>query len=294
MKIKGYIAATATSVLWGVSFIATKVALSGLNPMGVMLIKFMISSVMFSALFSIRGEELPRKDIKWFVLSAFFGSFAYFFLEGSAINMLNASSASLILATEPVVIMVMSYFFVGERMNWIKRISIPVSILGVWLIVKGSSGDDSILGYVLMFSAVLCWGTFVIISSRLNGKYSEVQISGMQSFIALLLYLPLIGVVEIYDFSIEHILSLLYIGIVPSGIALFLYLYSLKTIGNSTTSMFINFVPVVTSIIGILYLGETLLLTKVIGGLVVITVIMISLYIDLKEENRLTKSKEVV
>lgn len=289
MKVKGYIAATIVSILWGISFIATKVALSGLNPVGVMLIKFMIASVMFSVLFKVKQEKLPRTDIKLFIVSAFFGSFVYFFLEGNAINMLNASSASLILATEPVVIMVMSYFFVGERMNLIKRISIPVSILGVWLIVKGSSGDDSVLGYALMFGAILSWGAFVIISSKLNHKYSEVQIAGVQSFVALLMYLPLFGMVEVYTIGFEQILALLYIGIVPSGIALFLYLFSLKTIGNSTTSLFINFVPVVTSIIGILYLGETLLFTKVLGGAIVIIVIMISLFIDLKEENRLTK-----
>ncbi len=293
MRVKGYLAALIVACLWGVSFIATKVALSGFNPIGVIFFKFCVSSIMFTVLFKVKkiNFKVDRLDKRIFFVSAFFGSFLYFFLEGSAINMLNASSAALILAVEPVVIMIMSYFVNKERLNIVKKISIPVSILGVWFIVKGSNGGDSLLGYFLMFSAVVMWGIYVVNSAKLTSKYSEVKIAGIQSFIALALYTPFVFMIEFHTIGISQIVALLYIGLIPSGLALFLYIYSLKTIGNSTTSLFINFVPVVTSIVGIIYLGEMITLNKVIGGLIVILIITISLIVDLKEENQLTSVK---
>lgn len=290
---KGYLSAGLVSVLWGISFIATKVALQGFNPVGVVFFKFAISSIMFGTYFSVKKIpfDVDKKDYLMFFMAAFFGSFMYFFFEGTAINMLNASSASLILALEPVVIMVMSYFFVKERLNIIKILTIPISIVGVWFIVKGASGDDSLLGYIMMFSAVVLWGAYVVLSSKLTRKYSAVRIAGVQSFLALMLYLPFVYMIDVYTIGFEQVLALLYIGIVPSGIAMYFYLYSLKTIGNSTTSLFINFVPVVTSIIGVVYLGETFTLNKLIGAMIVITIITISLLVDLKQEKTLTSTE---
>lgn len=284
--LKGYISAMIVAFLWGLSFIATKLALTSFNPIGVITVKFLLSSVMFTFLFLVRKENIriPKEDRKYFLISAFFGSFLYFFFEGMGVNLLNASSASLVIAIEPIVVMVMSYFFVNERINRIKQIAIAVSIIGVWLIVRGGSGDDSLLGFSLMFFAVLSWSIYVIQSSVLTKKYSEVFIAGIQSFVALALYLPFMFMIEVYQFDLWSVLSLLYIGLIPSGIALFLYIYSLRTIGNTTTSMFVNFVPVFASIVGVLFLGESFTLSKVMGGLLIMTVITLTLVFDLKSE----------
>ncbi len=284
--IKGYISATLVAFLWGVSFVATKVALEAFNPIGVITIKFILSSMMFSVLFIVRKENIriPKSDWKPFFLSAFFGTVLYYYFEGTGVNLLNASSASLVIAVEPIVVMVMSYFFVNEKINRMKQFAIFVSIAGVWLIVRGGTGDDSPFGFLLMFSAVVSWSIYILQSNKLQHNYSEVFISGMQSFIALVLFLPFVFTIDFYGVSLHSILALLYIGFIPSGVALFLYLYSLKTIGNTTTSMFVNFVPVVTSLIGVLFLNETFTASKIIGGALIIGVITLSLLFDLKSE----------
>jgi len=291
MKKLGYIAIILVSIAWGLSFVATKKSLEVFSPISIMFFKFIFSSVFFTIFMFLRHEtfKVKKTDVPKFLLGTLLGVVVYFYLEGTAIKMLNASSAALVLAIEPVVIMIASYFFNNERLTTMKKIAIFVSIVGVYFIVKGGEGVENVLGYFIMFLAVVMWSIYVVTSSKLTSKYSGLKIAGIQAYIALIAYAPLMVFQNVDYAQVEliHWLSIAFLGVIPSGIAMFLYVFSLKTIGNSTSSLFINFVPVIAAIFGFLFLGETLTSNKIIGGSIIITMITLTIIVDLKNENKL-------
>lgn len=292
MKKLGYISIIIVSLAWGISFIATKIALGVFTPLTVMFFKFFVSTILFVVLMKVKKETLyvKKKDRLLFLGSATFGFILYFYFEGMAINMLNASSAALILAFEPIVVMVLSYLFNNEKLTLEKKIAIPITIVGVYMIVMGASGNNDVIGYIFMFLAILMWGFYVVVSSRLINHYSTIKITAIQAFIAFIVFAPFIFSQDVSFENVKmiHVLAILYLGVVPSGLALFLYIFSIKAIGSTTTSLFVNFVPVVTIILGVSFLNETLTLNKVIGGMIIVVTITIIVFIDLRREKLLT------
>jgi len=289
MKKLGYISIVIVSIAWGISFVTTKIALEVFNPLGLMFFKFLFSMILFMVIMKITSTnfKVKKTDKIWFLLSTLFGFVLYFIFEGIAIDMLNASSAALILAFEPVVIMVMSYIFLKEKLSFAKKVVIPITIFGVYLIVFTTGGSSDLLGYMFMFLAIIMWGFYVIVSSKLTDKYSVLKITGIQATIAFFAFVPFIFTQNI-DYSVielKHILSVAYLGLVPSGLALFLYIFSLKAIGNTTASLFINFVPVVTAVLGVLFLQEVMTLNMILGGLIIVVAITFTIIVDLSTRN---------
>ncbi len=289
MKKLGYISIVIVSIAWGISFVATKIALEVFNPLGLMFFKFLFSTILFMIIMKISSTnyKIKKPDRIWFLLSTVFGFVLYFIFEGIAIDMLNASSAALILAFEPVVIMVMSYIFLKEKLSLAKKAVIPATIIGVYLIVFTSGGNNELLGYMFMFLAIIMWGAYVTVSSKLTDKYSVIKITGIQATLAFFIFVPFIFTQNI-DYTIielRHVLSVVYLGVVPTGLALLLYIFSLKAIGSTTSSLFVNFVPVVTAVLGVLFLQEVMTLNMILGGLIIVVAITFTIIVDLSTQN---------
>lgn len=293
-------AIVATSIIWGLSFLSIKVAVGVLPPMTLALVRFLIGSVVLSIIYFIMEKEkrLNKKDIPMLALSGCIGMSAYFYFENNGIKYISASSASIIIAVIPIFTLIAEIIFLKAELTKKKIISVIVSFFGVYLIVGFNSGggsENSLKGYLLMFGAVLVWVTYSITTKSLYKKYSQIAIVYFQTLFGTLFLVPFVFF-ETTNWSLVDntiILNVIFLGIFCSAIAYYLYIYAMDHLGVSTTSLFLNLLPVVTVIASYFILGERINLYQMIGGALVIFSVYFANTKNKKREVNLTEEKPV-
>lgn len=131
----------------------------------------------------------------------------------------------------------------------------------------------------MMFGAVLAWVVYTLITKPLFKKYSQLSIVYYQTLFGTVFLLPFV-LFEKTNWSLVNstiILNVLYLGAFCSALGYYLYVYAMDHIGISTSSLFLNLIPIVTTIGGYFILDEKIGFSQIIGGsLVIFAVYLIS------------------
>ncbi|WP_432407574.1 DMT family transporter [Wukongibacter sp. M2B1] len=299
-KVLPIMAIVATSIIWGLSFLSIKVTVGVLPPMTLALVRFLMGSVVLSIIYMIMEKEkrLNRKDIPLLALSGFIGVSAYFYFENNGIQYISASSASIIIAAIPIFALIAEIIFLKAELTKKKVISVVVSFFGVYLIVGFNSAgisENSLRGYLFMLGAVLVWVAYSIITKPLYKKYSQITIVYFQTLFGTLFLIPFVFF-ETTNWSLIDstiILNVVYLGIFCSAMAYYLYIYAMDYLGVSTTSLFLNLLPIVTVIASYFILDERINVYQIIGGVLVIFAVYFANTKDKKNEEKIVQEKHV-
>src|SRR5688572_27768511 len=161
-------------VIWGSTFVITKVAAQDISPLTLAALRFLIAAVVLTPFVLVRGnwKSMP-KPMPWGALlgmaltgiATFTIAFNYALVYGSA------SQGALIYALVPAAVAVAAVVFLKERMSKRRIGGIVLSIIGVGLVALGGESDSSspqpLLGAVWMIAAVLSWAAYTIFAKRL-------------------------------------------------------------------------------------------------------------------------------
>ena len=220
--------------------------------------------------------------------SSFFGIVLYFLFENTGLKYTTASNASIIIAAVPIFTLVTESLFYKFKVT--KRLigCVLVSIIGVFVVIFEQGTLDfssgSIKGNLLMIGAVISWVIYTIICKSLNGKYKGIVITAYQMIAASIIFIPFIipEIDQWHGISTYSLINLLYLAFFCSALAYFLYNFAVKSLGATVTSMFLNLIPIVSIIGGVLVLKETISLLQ-IGGMLLI---MLSLFLIRSKEQQ--------
>lgn len=280
------IAVTVAMFFYGISFIATKSALSSYGPITIITVRNIISGgLLLSILLHRRGRAaLPTKEELFpLFLIALFQPFIYFICETFGISRVEASLASIIIATIPVFTPVIAGFFYSERLTLFNYLGLVFSFLGVFIIVMinnmdlGAVGKDiDLLGILLLFGAVFAAVFYTILVKRVSSRHTPLSITALQNCIGALLLIPLFALTEAsaaftVPFDAAAGLNILFLAVFPSSISFLFMNYGIRTIGPSRTNAFANLVPLVTAVFSFLLLGESFSPAKIAGMLIILT-----------------------
>ncbi len=291
MKKIGYIAVIITMVVWGLSYISIKIALEVFSPIVLIFYRYVFATIFFIIFMKYKKEtfRFDKKDLPLFLGSSMFGIVLYFYFESMGVSYLTVSAASVVLSLVPLVIMLSNFLIHNERLNKMKITTIFASIIGIYLIVKNDTGGlNNIKGYIFMALAVLFWAVFSELTSRLNKKYSEVKAAGIQTYMAFLIYLPLMFFQDV-DYSVVeayHWFHVIALGVLSSAISFILYVYAMRTIGTTESGLFVNFIPIVTIVFGFIVFGEILTPLQLLGAAIIMSTMTLMMVLDLKAHKK--------
>lgn len=260
-------AAIAVSVIWGLSFLSTKVALAALPPMTIAAARFLVAVVVLVPIVLLMRANLrfAMRDLPRMVASGLLGTSFYFLFENNGIELLTASESSLVIATIPVLTMLVDRLVLKTRLRGRSYAGACLSFAGVALIVAPSlrGGSSSPAGFLYMGGAALCWVAYALITKPLSARYSGISITFWQSLFGLVGCLPFAAAESppLQALSLAVSLNLLYLGLVCSAAGYLLYIVAMGSLGAGTTSVFLNLVPVVSVVAAYFLLGER------VGGL---------------------------
>ena len=263
----------AAFVLWGSQYVISKIALRTVPPVTLLALRYLVSVPALFIVLRLRHALTPIKKGDWPILFAigFTGYFASFCLQMLGINRLTGSVSSLLGAMNPIFIPILAALFLHERITPAKIACVALSMAGVVVIV-GVDGTVDATGALLMLASVFLWSTASIIIRRVSGRYDPMQIA----LISILCALPFTGgwsLIELQSapcsFTLESVLAVLYMGVLGTAVTHSLWNYSLRVMDASFCSMFYPMQPLVSSILGVLFLHEAVTPGFVIGALMI-------------------------
>lgn len=281
-KRMAVIEATLAVLVWGASFIATKLALREVSPVTVVWTRFAIGLAVLCLIAAARRQiAIPGKtDLAYFGLLGFLGIAFHQWLQSNGLTTSLASTTAWIVTTTPVLIAILGWLVLKERLRKDQTLGIIVAGLGVLVVI--TQGDLSLLtqgqfgapGDKLMMVSALNWAVFSILSRRGLKKYNAtrmmvyVMVSGWL-FISLYLILGP-GLSEIYRLSSLGWLSVLFLGVFCSGLAYIFWYDALQVLPASQVGVFLYLEPMVTVILAAPLLGEAIRLASVAGGMAIL------------------------
>lgn len=268
------------TVLFGLSFIATKNALAG---MGVFQLVFSRNILAFGLLSLLlwrqrRQLAITRSDLKYFLMVAGLSPVGYFIFETFGLRYSNPASVALIIATIPIFTGLFSMRILKERLSILSGLGIVISLFGVYLLVSVSQSSAiaprPVLGNMLTFGAAIAGGLYTIVCRQLTQKYAPTTITFYQTAIASLVFLPLAlleGQTRIpLRLDAMVLLNVAYLAVGCSVLAYFILNYTLRHLQATRVAVFTNLIPVITIFASWLLYNELLSFRQFIGAIFII------------------------
>jgi drug/metabolite transporter (DMT)-like permease len=208
----------------------------------------------------------------------FIGVALYYVLFNSSLAYTSASQGALVQSSIPAVTALIAALWLRESASPVRAFGIALSIIGVIVVFAGGSTESSdtapapILGNLLMFASVVCWGLYTSLAKRV-AECDSIVITTWVAAIGAALLLPL-SVFELWDRALPNPsaqawLGVVYLGVFASGAGYLLYNYALKKMAASQVGVFTNLIPVVGVLTGVIALGEPLAWQAIAGGAIV-------------------------
>lgn len=295
----GILAMIITVVIWGISFVNIRVAVMVLPAMTLGFIRFLIASViMFIIMIKTKTSfKIKREDLMNFIVAGGVGITAYFFFENNGVKYTTASVASLIIAAIPVFAIITESIIYKVKITKRVAICLILSIAGV-LMISGVNMEEIkasgyLIGYFMMFGATITWVIYSVVSKRLFGKYEQLAIAFYQFSIGTLFFFPFIFFENVVwsDVNTEIVIHVLILGVFASAVGFFLYLIGLEKLGMGESALYINIIPLVTVLLSIFYLGESISINQILGG----ALVMLAVYgINSQAKHHMSEVKEYV
>ncbi len=291
-----YFYAVAAMLFWGMSFVWSSILLKYYQPITIIFIRLLISSIFLFCIIILFGkfQKIQRRDYKWFLLSALFNPFLYFLGENYGLKFSTSTIAAIIIATIPVFSPLAGYLAYREKLRWFNFIGIGLSFGGIaiMLLSQGMQLQVSFLGVLFLGGAVVSALLYTIMLKKLSATYSPLNIIGIQNFIGIFLFLPLFLIFEFpRALSVtpnrEIISSFLMLAILASSLSFVFFAHTVKILGIIKANIFSNLIPVFTALFSFWILDESFTMQKIIG----IVIVILGVYItEINRKKGLQKS----
>jgi len=275
----------AAMVFWGLSFIWTSLLFKYYQPITIIFIRLIISSVfLFLAVFLTHSfTPIRKKDIPVIILAAVFNPFLYFLMENYGLMYTSPAIAAVIIGTIPVFAPITGYLAFKEKLRWYNIAGILLSFTGVVMMLITPDFKISVnpAGLLFLAGAVMASLIYAVGLKKLTARYSSVTIISWQNLTGIFLFLPFFLIFEMKDairvpLNTTIITSFLFLSILASSLSYVFYVKAIKNLGIGKASIFTNLIPVFTAIASFFLLGELFTFQKIAGILIVIFGVVIS------------------
>lgn len=285
MSKKVHLAGIMYAVIFGFTFMFSKVAMDYVSPIGLIAYRFLIAFLAFEVLrFSkVIKIRFEKKHMKSLFLVAIFQPILYFLTETYGLRLTTSGEAGLMIAMIPIFVTLLSSIILREKPQPIQLLFIFLSVFGV-IFIQLFKVQDGIafeaLGYLLLLGAVLSAAFFNIASRSASKQLKPYEITYFMMLYGAVIFnvfyfVKLISEGRITDYvtnlyHIELVIPILYLGIVASIGGFFLVNFALSQAPAHITSIYSNLSTIVAIIAGALLLQEKLSYYHYIGSAMII------------------------
>jgi drug/metabolite transporter (DMT)-like permease len=267
--------------LWGLAPVATRSLVSELAPLPLLTLRQLLAAGVLlpwavPALRRIDARDLPR-----LIAAGLLGMVGYNLPVTVGLQWLPASSAGLLLATEPVWVLVIGLVFLAERAGLRIVLGTGVALAGVAVIagpsaLSAGSGTRVAAGAALVLLATLAFGGYTVVLRPLSEKYGPVSATAASSVAGAMPYLALVGTIWPPRLSPPAWGEMLFLALGSTVAGMLLWNRAIVRGGSTRISRLLYLEPVVSVLGAMVFLGERATAAVLAGGVLVIAGVLVT------------------
>ena len=257
---------------WSSSFVFIRVSLKSYSPGDLALFRYLIvSAVMLIFYWRLKERHLPttKEALQLFFLG-FSGIGLYMIFLNYGEITVSASITSFIISMNPIVSLLFSMFFLNEKITGKQWLGVSISVIGLIIIAADKLYEATFnSGMVMLLFAVICAGVYNIAQKPLLKKFHPIEIAATSAWsgtLVMLIFTPsLIHAIPQATFTATT--SIIYLGVIPGAIGYLAWSYAMNSdIPASKTVLTLYALPLFSTLLGWIILGEMPETTALVGG----------------------------
>lgn len=276
---RGHLMAIICVTIWGSSFVVSKGLMEFMNPVQLILLRFLMA-------YGVLWMLYPRWYFRWreewrFLAMAVFANTLYYWAENTALTLTQTSNVSILVSTSPVMTALILSVFCKERLNRKQLLGFGIAFAGVVLVVLNGAFMLQLnpAGDLLALVAAASWAVYGMLLRRWTNTYDSMLLTRKLMFYGIVTVIPLMMLdnqpIDMGALiTVSSLAKLTYLAIVCGAVCYLLWNGAVKRIGILRSNLYLNVIPLVTLVVGALYLDESITLMGV-GGIVLVIAGMI-------------------
>lgn len=226
-------------------------------------------------------ESIDRKDYLWLILFGILGYYLASYFDFLGLEYIKASLERIILFVYPTLVLIISRVFLKKEITRIQSAAILISYIGILITFwqeLSMTGDNALLGGILIFFSALTYASYLVGSGWLIPKFGATTFTSyvmIVSCIAVFVHYSLIEHEDILSFPREVYGLSLVMAVLSTVIPSYLVSAAIKQLGASNFSIIGSLGPISTIILANIFLDERLTLLQLVGTLIVIIGVLV-------------------
>ncbi|WP_256721438.1 MULTISPECIES: DMT family transporter [Paenibacillus] len=276
----GHLLALLTILIWGTTFISTKILLKDFTPVEILFFRFLIGYFVLLLIYSRPIRTTSFKEELLFISAGLCGVTLYFLIENIALVYTLASNVGVIVSIAPFFTAVIAHFFLEEE-KFRRQFIIGFLIALAGIILIGLNGSFLLqlnpIGDLLALLAPVVWAIYSVLMRKISVlKVHTIGATRRVFFYGLLFMLPALF---LFDFQlgpsrfkeISNVAHLLFLGLGASALCFLTWNKAVGILGAVKTSVYIYIVPVITVAASALVLNEKITWAILTGTFLTLT-----------------------
>ena len=277
-KIIDYILLTFLALIWSSAFFNIKIATYSYGPVTIALGRVIFGAipVLLLCFYKKIKIEAFSKDWHWFAMIGFINLVAPFFLISYGVKSVQSNLAAILMSTTPLSSTILGHFFTkNEKFNFIKTFGILIGFSGIIYLFSDNLliNDNNFISALLILLGSTCYVIGGVLTLKISKKKNE-NVTGSILIWAIIILIPLVCFIEkpwTLNPSVESTVSVIYLGVVSTGLAWLLRFRILKNNGLIFQSQVSYLIPIFGMILSYIFLKE-MITPKILVSFVAVAV----------------------
>ena len=288
-KIIDYLLLVLLALIWASAFFNIKIATYSFGPVTIAFLRVFFGAIPVLLLCYYKDIKIEAfsKDWHWFALIGFINLVAPFFLIAYGVKSVQSNLAAILMSTTPLSSTVLGHFYTtNEKFNFIKTFGILIGFSGILYLFSDNLliDENNFLSALLIILGSTCYVVGGVLTLKISKKKNE-NVTGSILIWAVIILIPFVGFIEQpWNLTprLDSTISVIYLGLVSTGLAWLLRFRILVNNGLIFQSQVSYLIPIFGTILSYIFLKE-LITTKVLISLIAVSV---GIYFVRKADNK--------
>ena len=284
-----YLLLVLLALIWASAFFNIKIATYSFGPVTIAFLRVFFGAIPVLLLCYYKDIKIEAfsKDWYWFAIIGFINLVAPFFLIAYGVQSVQSNLAAILMSTTPLSSTVLGHFYTkNEKFNFIKTFGILIGFSGIIYLFSDNLliNENNLISALLILVGSTCYVVGGVLTLKISKKKNE-NVTGSILIWATIILIPLVSFIEQpWNFvpRLDSTISVIYLGLVSTGLAWLLRFRILVKNGLIFQSQVSYLIPIFGTILSYIFLKE-LITTKVLISLIAVS---IGIYFVRKADNK--------
>ena len=267
----------ASALMWGSSFPLIKVTLDVVNPYFLTAMRMLIAGVIGLVFVTKFSRMAIFKEKAIWVLAAL-NALGYG-LQHVGMQFVLASESALLVNVNVIFVAILAAYLLGEKITAWKALALALGVGGILILTtKGDLSffaSEELLGQGIILASGFSWAVYIVLTKKFLSSQGIVDLSMAVVAETALILSPLLIFYPPAGIALEGWVSIFYLGLVCTALALFLYVFGLTRVGATVSSVLLTAEILFAVVLSVLFLSEQITAPLLFGGLLVLLAIIL-------------------